>query len=71
MFSLDDRTGNVITTVGIFMIAAAILYIARGALLIFVLSVLFAYLLEPAVTLIPKSGVNLARRHQIWPETGY
>ena len=71
MFSLDDRTGNVITTVGIFMIAAAILYIARGALLIFVLSVLFAYLLEPAVTLIPKSGVNLARHRQIWPENGH
>ena len=50
MFSLDDRTGNVVTTVALFGIAATILYMARGAFLILVLSVLFAYLLEPAVT---------------------
>jgi predicted PurR-regulated permease PerM len=65
MFSLDDRTGNVITTVGIFMIAAAIIYIARGALLIFVLSILFAYLLEPAVTLIQRHS-HLGQKNRTW-----
>lgn len=49
MFSLDDRTGNAVTTVALFMAAAAILYLARGAFLILLLSLLFAYLLEPAV----------------------
>ncbi len=43
MFSLDNRAGNVMTTVAIFVIAAAILYIARGAFLILLLSLLFAY----------------------------
>jgi len=52
MFSLDDRAGNVVTTVALFMVAAAILYMARGAFLILLLSLLFAYLLEPAVTLV-------------------
>ena len=38
MFSLDDRAGNVVTTVALFMVAAAILYLARGAFLILLLS---------------------------------
>jgi predicted PurR-regulated permease PerM len=50
MLSLDDRAGNVVTTVAIFMAVAAVLYLARGAFLILLLSLFFAYLLEPAVT---------------------
>src|SRR5271166_2991571 len=50
MFSIDDHTGNVVTTLTVFMVAATILYVARGAFLILFLSLLFAYLLEPAVT---------------------
>jgi predicted PurR-regulated permease PerM len=50
MFRIDDHAGNVVTTVALFVIAATILYIARGAFLILLLSLLFAYLLEPAVT---------------------
>jgi len=52
MFSLDNRAGNVVTTVAVFVIGATILYLARGAFLILLLSILFAYLLEPAVTLV-------------------
>lgn len=52
MFSLDDRAGNVVTTVALFLLAAAILYAARGAFLILLLSLFFAYLLEPAVALL-------------------
>jgi hypothetical protein len=44
MLSIDDRAGNVITTVAIFVIAASILYLARGAFFILLLSLLFAYL---------------------------
>jgi predicted PurR-regulated permease PerM len=50
MFSLDDRTGNAVTTVAVFILVATILYLARGALLILFLSLLFAYLLDPEVT---------------------
>jgi len=50
MFALDNRAGNVITTVAVFATAAAILYLARLAFLILLLSILFAYLLDPAVT---------------------
>jgi predicted PurR-regulated permease PerM len=49
VFSLDDRAGNVITTVALFLLTAAILYAARGAFFILLLSLFFAYLLEPAV----------------------
>jgi predicted PurR-regulated permease PerM len=54
MLSIDDRAGNVMTTVAVFVIAAAILYLARGVLFILLLSLLFAYLLEPAVALIQR-----------------
>ena len=62
MFSLDDRTGNVVTTVALFMAAAAILYMARGAFFVLLLSLLFAYLLEPAVTLVQHSRVGHKNR---------
>jgi predicted PurR-regulated permease PerM len=52
MFSLDDRAGNVVTTVTLFVAVAAALYVARAAVLVFVLSLLFAYLVEPAVTFV-------------------
>src|SRR5262249_1348211 len=54
MFALDDRTGNVVTTVVVFAVAMSILYLARGAFFILLLSLLFAYLLEPAVTLVQR-----------------
>jgi len=65
MFRVDDRTGNVVTTVALFLIAATILYIARGAFLILVLSVLFAYLLEPAVMFIQRRSW-LGRKNRTW-----
>ena len=52
MFSIDDRTGNVVTTVALFLVAAATLYLARRTFFILLLSLLFAYLLEPAVTFV-------------------
>ncbi len=65
MFTVDDRTGNVVTTLALFLIAGAILYIARGAFLILVLSVLFAYLLEPAVGWIEQHS-RLGRKSRTW-----
>ena len=51
MSSIDDRTGNILTTATIFLSALAVLYLARKALLILILSLLFSDLLEPAVAL--------------------
>ena len=65
MFSLDDRAGNVITTVAFFVVAAAVLYIARAAVLIFILSLLFAYLIEPAVAFVQRNS-RLGRRNRNW-----
>jgi predicted PurR-regulated permease PerM len=49
VLSLDDRTGNVLTTIGLFAAVAGAAYAARGTLVVLVLALLFAYLLEPAV----------------------
>jgi predicted PurR-regulated permease PerM len=65
MFALDDRTGNVLTTVAVFAVAASILYLARGAFFILLLSLLFAYLLEPAVTLVQRHS-RLGRGSRTW-----
>jgi predicted PurR-regulated permease PerM len=65
MFALDDRTGNVVTTVAVFAVAATILYLARGALFILLLSLLFAYLLEPAVMLVQRHS-RLGRGSRTW-----
>lgn len=59
MFSLDDRAGNVVTTVALFVVVAVILYVARAAVLVFVLSLFFAYLLEPAVTFVEHRSLLL------------
>ena len=54
VFSLDDRTGNVLTTAALFMASAAIVYLARGAFFVLLLSLLLAYLLDPAVTFVQR-----------------
>jgi predicted PurR-regulated permease PerM len=65
MFTIDDRAGNVVTTVALFLIAAAVLYLARSAFLILLLSLLFAYLLEPLVTFV-QQHTQLGRRNRTW-----
>lgn len=52
MLSLDDRTGNVFTTVALFLMGVAVIYLARRAFLILIISLLFADLLEPMVALV-------------------
>jgi predicted PurR-regulated permease PerM len=65
MLSIDDRAGNVMTTVALFLIAAAILYLARGVFFILLLSLLFAYLLEPAVRLVQEHS-RLGEKNRTW-----
>lgn len=65
MLSIDDRTGSVMTTLAIYLVAAAILYLARSAFFILLLSLLFAYLLEPAVALVQQHS-RLGQRKRAW-----
>jgi predicted PurR-regulated permease PerM len=65
MLSIDDRAGNVATTVALFLIAAAVLYLARSAFFILLLSVLFAYVLEPLVTF-AQQHTRLGQRSRTW-----
>ena len=65
MLSIDDRTGNVVTTVALFLLAAAVLYLARSAFFVLLLSLLFAYLLEPAVTF-AQHHTQLGRKNRSW-----
>jgi predicted PurR-regulated permease PerM len=65
MFSLDDNTGNAVTTVALFLAAVTVLYVARGAFFILLLSLLFAYLLEPAVAWVQQHW-RLGRKNRGW-----
>jgi len=49
VFTLDDRTGNVLTTITLFAAVAAIAYVANATIVVFVLALLLAYLLDPLV----------------------
>lgn len=65
MFSLDDRAGNAVTTVALFLAAATIVYLARGAFLILLLSLLLAYLLEPLVAWVQHHS-RLGKKNRAW-----
>jgi predicted PurR-regulated permease PerM len=65
VFSLDDRTGNVLTTAALFTAAAAIVYLARGAFFVLLMSLLFAYLLDPAVSFVQRHS-RLGRNNRVW-----
>jgi hypothetical protein len=63
--ALDDRAGNVLTTVALLVVAAAIVYVARGAFFILLLSIQLAYLLDPAVTWVQQHAW-LAKKNRAW-----
>lgn len=65
MFSIDNRTGNVVTTLGLFLVATAVVYVARGAFFILLLSLLFAYLLEPAVVSVQRHS-RIGQNNRLW-----
>jgi predicted PurR-regulated permease PerM len=65
MFSIDDRAGNVLTTVALFLIAVTILYLARVAFLVLLGSILFAHMLEPALTAV-QTHSRLGRGNRNW-----
>jgi predicted PurR-regulated permease PerM len=49
VFALDDRAGNVLTTIALFAAIGGVAYATRATLSLIVVSLLVAYLLEPAV----------------------
>lgn len=50
----DRRTLNVLGTILLFAVVLAIVYVARGVLVIFTFAILFAYLIDPVVRLIQR-----------------
>jgi predicted PurR-regulated permease PerM len=50
MLALDDRTGNILTTIAIFAAVVFFAYAAKTTLAVFALGLLLAYMLEPMVT---------------------
>jgi predicted PurR-regulated permease PerM len=65
--ALDDHTGNVLTTIAVFAAVVAAAFAARATLVVFVLSPLLAYLLEPIVAGVERllTRVSHARRGSI------
>jgi predicted PurR-regulated permease PerM len=60
VFTIDNRTGNILTTIAAFAAVVAVVFVARATLVAFVLALLTAYLLEPIVAglegLLPKGS---------------
>jgi predicted PurR-regulated permease PerM len=50
VLALDDRTGNVLTTIATFAAVAALVFAVRSLIVVSVLALLLAYLLEPLVS---------------------
>jgi predicted PurR-regulated permease PerM len=50
VLTLDDRTGNVVTTVALFAAVVVAAFVARATLVVFVMALLLAYVLEPMVS---------------------
>jgi predicted PurR-regulated permease PerM len=53
----DRRTVNILCTIVLFTIALAIIYVARGVLVIFTFSILFAYLIDPVVRFLQRHSL--------------
>jgi predicted PurR-regulated permease PerM len=53
----DRRTANILLTILLFAIVLAIVYIARGVIVIFVFSILFAYLIDPIVRFLQRHSL--------------
>jgi len=49
MVALDDRTGNILTTIALYAAVVVAAFLARSTLGVFLLALLLAYLLEPVV----------------------
>ena len=61
----DERTGSVLSTIIIFLVAVAFLYGARKILIVFLFAIFFAYLLYPLISLVQeKSPLSRGSRNR-------
>jgi predicted PurR-regulated permease PerM len=54
---LDARTARVLFTILVFGLALAIVYVARGVIIVFVFAILFAYLIDPVVRFLQRHSL--------------
>src|SRR6202167_2772277 len=57
MSLFDRRTANVLLTILLFAVVLAIVYIARGVIVIFSFAILFAYLIDPIVRFLQRHSL--------------
>ena len=68
MALLDRRTARILLTVLVFALVLAIVYVARAVIVIFVFSILFAYLIDPVVRFLQRHSLffkNLRGPHVV------
>ena len=53
----DRRTQNILCTILLFAVVLAVVYVARGVLVIFTFAILFAYLIDPVVRLLQRHSL--------------
>src|SRR5271156_1415267 len=53
----DRRTASVLLTTVLFALALALIYVARAVIIIFVFSILFAYLINPVVRFLQRHSL--------------
>ena len=57
MALLDRRTAKILLTILVFVLVLALVYVARAVIIIFVFSILFAYLIDPAVRFLQRHSL--------------
>ncbi|HXZ13499.1 MAG TPA: AI-2E family transporter [Candidatus Sulfotelmatobacter sp.] len=57
MAIFDHRTARILTTILVFALVLAIVYVARSVVIIFVFSILFAYLIDPFVRFLQRHSL--------------
>src|ERR1700751_5222802 len=57
MSMFDPRTARALFTILVFGLALAIVYVARGVIIIFVFAILFAYLIDPVVRFLQRHSL--------------
>jgi predicted PurR-regulated permease PerM len=74
MSMLDRRTAKVLMTILVFALALAIVYVARAVFIVFIFSILFAYLIDPVVRFLQRHSLffkNLRGPHILEAYLGF
>jgi predicted PurR-regulated permease PerM len=74
MSMFDPRTARVLLTILVFALVLAIVYVARAVIIVFVFSILFAYLIDPVVRFLQRHSLffkNLRGPHILEAYLGF